>query len=226
MNHAQTLAALRRVILEEPDDDLPRYALADALQDSDDAAERTEGAFVAASMRLATCGIRDCESKLEEANCLECRWCRPWRETIAAWRKFSGQGYLAYGPGYPLWESDARVFPQTTLAFWRGLPVVWAVADVPTFVREALYVFSRYPIRRVVLRCEVEAIIWDATRCSGGMRRRHDVSRAVYEMLRGPKVGNWCGYASPELARADLEACLVTHGRKLAKLPPLPEDRR
>jgi uncharacterized protein (TIGR02996 family) len=208
MTITDTVARLRRAILEDPDADDLRLVLADALRDSGDPRDYAEGEFVEASMKYANVGASAWFALAGIFNSLH------WDDRFSL-------------PVLLLTEPRHAVIPnRDELWCWRGLPEVWAVADVPTFEREAKDVFSRYPIRRVVLRCEVvRTLVVCGCRalCINIGTSRMAIRKRMAKMLSAkvPKDGSDICYDSPDLARADFERACVEYGRALAGLPPL-----
>lgn len=205
MTTAGEVEQILRNILEEPRDDGLRLIYADALAD---AGREGEAEFVRVSMRLA----KGWAEKAEKAE--KCSWggtcgC-DWHEA----RRDIG-GVTPPGVQHVIDVPDPEAWLASGLYWWRGLAEVWAVPDVVAFHNVASDVFTRHPIRRVVLRCEVGRHI-PAT----------SVPIGVLEILssdRDPasRIRHGVTYESANLARADLESCLARHGRRLAGLPPL-----
>jgi len=207
MTHTDIIAEIRRTILEEPDLDLHRLALADALLDSDDPRDRAEGEFVAASMTY--------DADRCQGNC----------EIVGnAWNRVAPQ-ILPHDPRFVVLEVDGRVevFSRDSLSFRRGLPHTWAVADVPTFEREAKDVFARHPIRRVVLRCKVHTpLVMRSRFTAGDTYYPGDVSVwALWRLLRPrKKTRTQADYNSNDIVRADLERACVVYGESTRSKQP------
>lgn len=207
MTHADTVAALRRHILEEPDDDGLRLILADALAD---AGEMAQAEFVRASIAYGRGG--------------------DWYAMSRAWDAARAYHVIASRPASVRLEGDDEPtgFNNDCFGFRRGMAEVWAVADVPTFEAQAAEVFARHPIRRVVLRSGV--LFCNIVNLGGEVDPLNECAMpaALFRLLDGgfysPETEMQYerrSYASLALALADQEAACAKYGRILAKLPAL-----
>jgi uncharacterized protein (TIGR02996 family) len=202
---APTVADLERAVLLDPDADDLRLILADTC---DDAGDHARAEYVRAGVERARSLTPD-----------------SWRRVLLAEDELENRGHprpftltlASHDPG------PTPLSPTPPFGFHRGLPEVWSVRDVPTFEREARDVFSRWPIRRVVLRCEVQRILRERRAYHVGVDLAASVShRKLFNMLSGRRPSDVHRvYQTEAQARSDLEYCMVRYGRLLAGLPEL-----
>ncbi len=215
---------LAGAIMIDPDDDLARLAYADANEEAGAVAEAT---FVRACMALAGCGLKRCVENppAGRSTCLECEWCLAWRASVRSSRLTAAN----FTPCQLLPYPELELFPGNELGYWRGFAEVWAVADVPTFERQAAVAFAHHPITRVALGCETSPSIHLRTILED--YDRDDVhDPLLFDALKEATVDkgtvgpSYIHFGDADLARDTLERACVAYGRGLVGLPRLTEE--
>lgn len=239
---------LLRAILIDPSDDLARLAYADAMEE---VGECKRAEFIRAQVELARVP--------EGCHCGEGpdpTGCGPCRARFSLWKKaedtfrFDGFSWLALQESDPdHWECCDAVQPdhwgisfrmksgwERSLTLHRGFV---SVIRMPLygFLRNALHLFSRHPVERVVLTgrepSPMSLIFWgwwhswleDVSTAINNYSlpaRLWDLLDSFSDLYSRSDGQGWKWYATREDADAALSRAAVAHGRSLAGLPPLP----
>lgn len=234
--------ALLRAVLDAPDDDLPRLAYADLLEER---GEDVRAEFVRESLLLAASGLVECPSRVPGPGGVNwhlrcgrprCPFCRHAVRLDTIYAAFPPDvamigGVLPFAASHTwehwgLYDQGRGAWPH--LYVRRGFV---ERVEMPTdaFLAHAKALFSRHPVTEVVLAdrepyggvANAHPSWSDGSRVKVSMRMESNLPGELYQFLsdgvRGP-TSLYRDYPDRAAALADLSRACVRHGRAEAGL--------
>lgn len=214
MTDHDTLAVLRRAILLDPDDDLPRHAYADALEEAGDDAR-----VAAVRWMLANQGERVTVMTCDVSGL-------PFHKPLYLWS--GGVNGVC-----DALRRDLPDLPFRECVFRRGF-LERVSCTAAAWERHGPDVARRHPVTQATLTDRQPMVVpphignWYWRQRNVETPRPHHLPAGVFALLSPAarhRYTAWAEYPSPEDALADLGRAAADWARREAGLPPLEERR-